>query len=306
MGGVLTGFSIIAFVIAVGYVIERFQICGPHARPVFNRTAFYVTNPALLFTVLAGADLHAAFSTVIRTSLISALACAAIYIVISRLFFRRKTAETTIGAMASSYVNANNIGIPVASYVLGDATYVAPVLLLQLIVFAPTALTVLDMTTRASVSLRSILTQPFRNPMIIASALGVVVSLTGVQLPDAVFEPFKMLGGAAVPLVLMAFGMSLSGSKPLQPGSGRREILTAALLKSVGMPTIAYVAGHFIFGASGHLLFVMVVLAALPAAQNIYNFADTYKRGETVARDSILISTIAAVPVLIVIAALLA
>lgn len=306
MGGVLTGFSIIAFVIAVGYVMERTQICGPHARPVFTRTAFYVTNPALLFTVLAKADLHAAFSTVIRISLISALVSAALYIGISRLFFRRSAAQTTIGALASSYVNANNIGIPVASYVLGDATYVAPVLLLQLIVFAPTALTVLDMTTRVSVSLRSILTQPFRNPMIIASAVGVVVSLTGVQLPDAVFKPFAMLGGAAVPLVLMAFGMSLSGSKPLQRGSGRKEILTAAFLKSVGMPLIAFLTAHFIFGASGHLLFVMVVLAALPAAQNIYNFADTYKRGGTVARDSILISTIAAVPVLIVIAAVLA
>ncbi|GAB3563170.1 AEC family transporter [Spelaeicoccus albus] len=306
MGGVLTGFSIIAFVIAVGYVIERFQICGPRARPVFNRTAFFVTNPALLFTVLAGADLHAAFSTVIRTSLISAVLSAAIFVGVSRLFFRRKAAETTIGALASSYVNANNIGIPVASYVLGDATYVAPVLLLQLIVFAPTALTVLDMTTRASVSLRAILTQPFRNPMIIASAVGVVVSLTGVHLPDPVFEPFKLLGGAAVPLVLMAFGMSLSGSKPLKAGSGRKEILTAAALKSVGMPAIAFVSGHFLFGASGHLLFVMVVLAALPGAQNIYNFADTYSRGQTIARDSILLTTIAAVPVLIVIAAFLA
>lgn len=306
MGGVLTGFSIIAFVIAVGYLIERFQICGPRARPVFNRTAFYVTNPALLFTVLARADLHDAFSTVVWTSLISAVASAAVFIIASRLFFKLKVPETTIGSLAAGYVNANNIGIPVASYVLGDATYVAPVLLLQLIVFAPTALSVLDMTTRTKVSIRAIVTQPFRNPMIIASAVGVVVSLTGVRLPDAVFEPFKLLGGAAVPLVLMAFGMSLSGSKPLRPGSGRREILTAATLKAVGMPLFAYLAGHYIFDASGHLLLVMVVLAALPGAQNVYNFADTYSRGQTLARDSLLLTTAAAVPVLIVIAALLA
>jgi predicted permease len=303
---VVVGFAIIVFVIVVGYVVARLGVGGPNAGSVLNRIAFFVTNPALLFTVLAKADLHVVFSSFVAIAGISAVVSAALYVGASRVFFRRPVAETTLGALASGYVNANNIGIPVAVYVLGNASYVAPVLLLQLLIFAPAALTVLDGSTRGSMSVGSILTQPFRNPMIIASLAGVVVALTGVRLPQAVFEPFVLLGGAAVPLVLMAFGMSLYGSRPLRAGSGRGEIFVASLLKSVIMPVVAYLLAHLAFGLTGPHLLAAVVLAALPSAQNVYNFASRYERGETMARDAVLLTTILAIPVLVIIAALLA
>ncbi|WP_431278725.1 AEC family transporter [Leifsonia poae] len=306
MGGVVVGFAIIAFVIFVGYLAARFGIGGPHAPFVLNRIAFFITNPALLFVTLAKADLHVVFSTQLLVGAIAALAAAGIFVLLSRLFFRRPVAETTIGALGSGYVNANNIGLPVAVYVLGSASYVAPVLLLQLIVFAPIALTVLDVSSRGSVSVRSILTQPIRNPMIIASLLGILVDVSGIQLPDAVFQPFVLLGGAAVPLVLMAFGMSLRGSRPLRADEGRAEILTASLLKSAVMPVVAYLVATLAFGLHGQALFAAVALSALPTAQNVYNFASRYERGVPVARDTVLLTTLLAIPALLLIAALLA
>lgn len=306
MAGVLTGFGIIAFVILVGYLAGRFRVGGPTAPYVLNRIAFFVTNPALLFVTLAHADLKVVFSTQLVVAAIAALAAAGLFLLLSRLFFRRPAAETTIGTLGSGYVNANNIGLPVAVYVLGSASYVAPVLLLQLIVFAPIALTVLDISSRGTVSVWSILTQPVRNPMIIASLLGILVDVLHIPIPAAVYQPFELLGGAAVPLVLMAFGMSLHGSRPLQAGNGRAEIATAVLLKSVGMPLVAFVVARFAFGLEGHALFAAVALAALPTAQNVYNFAARYERGMPVARDIVLLTTLFAVPVLLVIAALLA
>ncbi|MEY9952254.1 AEC family transporter [Leifsonia sp. EB34] len=306
MAGVLTGFGIIAFVILVGYLAGRFRVGGPTAPYVLNRIAFFVTNPALLFVTLAHADLKVVFSTQLLVAAIAAVVAAGLFLLLSRLFFRRPAAETTIGTLGSGYVNANNIGLPVAVYVLGSASYVAPVLLLQLIVFAPIALTVLDITSRGTVSLRSILTQPVRNPMIIASLLGILVDVLHIPIPAAVYQPFELLGGAAVPLVLMAFGMSLHGSRPLQAGHGRAEIATAVVIKSVGMPLVAFAVARFAFGLEHHALFAAVALAALPTAQNVYNFAARYERGMPVARDIVLLTTLFAVPVLLVIAALLA
>lgn len=306
MGGVLTGFGIIAFVILVGYVAGRLRIGGPTAPYVLNRIAFFVTNPALLFVTLAHADLRVVFSTQLLVAAIAAVASAAVFVALSRAFFRSPAPETTIGALGAGYVNANNIGIPVAVYVLGSASYVAPVLLLQLIVFAPIALTILDTTSRGTMSVRSILTQPIRNPMIIASVLGILVDVSGIRLPDAVYQPFELLGGAAVPLVLMAFGMSLVGSKPLQPGTGRTPIVVAVALKSAVMPLLAFLVARFVFELEGQPLFAAVALAALPTAQNVYNFAARYERGMPVARDIVLFTTIFAVPSLLVIAALLA
>ena len=306
MLGVLTGFSIIAVVIAVGYLAGRFGIVGDNARQVFSRTAFFVTNPALLFTVIAASDVREIFSSFVLIALISAVVVAALYVAASRLFFRRDAAQTSVGAMASLYVNANNIGIPVAVYVLGDAAYVAPVILLQMIVFTPISLSILDLSSGGRVSLVSVLTQPVRNPVIIASILGVIVAALGIRLPDPVLAPLELLGGAAVPLVLMAFGMSLHGMRPFRAGSGRLEIVVATFLKSVVMPVVAYLVARFLFGATGPALFAAVVMAALPTAQNVFLFASRYDRGVAVARDVVLLSSVAAIPVLVVAAALLA
>jgi len=306
MVGVLTGFGIIGAIILTGYLVGRSGVLGEHGRFVLGRAAFYVLAPALLFTVLADADVHVLFSSLLPVSLIAAAVVGLAFALVARLVWRRPVSETVVGTLASGYVNANNIGIPVAVYVLGDPAYSAPVVLLQLLVFAPVALTILDIQDRGTVSVRRILVQPFTNPIIIASALGLLLAVLGVHLPDAVMEPFRLVGAAMVPVVLMTFGMSLHGQRPLAPGTARRDVLLASALKLVAMPLVAWSAGHFLFGLTGKPLFVVTVLAALPAAQNVFNYAQRYERGEVLARDVVLITTVLSVPVLFVIAALLA
>ena len=123
---------------------------------------------------------------------------------------------------------------------------------------------------------------------------------------DPVVEPFRLLGAAAVPTVLFVFGLSLHGRRILEPGSGRRDVLLAVILKSIVMPLVAWGVGALVFGLEGVALFTVVVLAALPTAQNVYTYAARYQTAMPLARDSGLITTALAVPILIVIAALLA
>jgi predicted permease len=306
VGGVLIGFAIIAVVILTGYLIARFGVVGPEAHQVLSRLAFFVLSPALLFTVLAEADLHALFSTQLPVAAVAAAVPMAVFLVVALVVWRRKVPEATIGALASGYLNANNIGIPVAAYVVGDAAASAPVILLQLVVIAPIALTVLDVTTSGRVSIGRILSQPVRNPLIIGSLLGLLVALSGVELPEPVLAPFELVGAAAVPVILINFGMSLHGRRLLDTPGSRRDVVLAVVLKLVVMPVVAWAAARFLFGLEGHALFVAVVLAALPAAQNVFNYAQRYRRGETLARDAVLLSTLMSLPVIVVVAALLA
>ena len=306
MGGVVVGFAIIGFVILVGYVVGRTGVLGEHARFVLGRAAYYVLSPFLLFTVLSEADVHVLFSSLLVVSLIAAAVSGLVFAVIARAVWKRPASETVIGSLASGYVNANNIGIPVALYVLGDPAYSAPVVLLQLLVFAPIALTILDVQDRGAVSARRILLGPLTNPIIVASALGVLLAVLAVKLPEAVMEPFRLIGGAAVPVVLLAFGMSLHGQRPLAPGSSRRDVILASALKLALMPLVAWLVGGPLFHLASPQLFAVVVLAALPTAQNVFNYAQRYERGEILARDVVLVTTVLCVPVLVLIAALLA
>jgi len=305
MTGVLVGFAIIGFIIAVGYLVGRLGILGASAGFVLNRIVFFVLLPCLLFTVLESAKVSSLFSSLMVVSLVAALVAFTAYIAVAKFAWRRDLPEIVVGMLGAGYVNANNIGIPVAVYVLGSAAYSAPVVLLQLLVFAPIALTILDVCTTGRVSVGRVLLKPLTNPLIIGSALGVLLAITGWHPPAEVLKPFELLGGAAVPVVLLAFGMSLHGQKLLQAGSGRRDVLVASAIKLVGMPVAAWLLGHFVFGVHGHPLFVVVALAALPTAQNVFNYAQRYSRGEIIARDTVLITTIGSIPVLVVVAALL-
>ena len=302
MGGVVSGILIVSAVIAIGYLAARFRILGPEVQGALTRTAFYITNPALLYTVVAGSDIRAALGTDAPLALLSAAAVGLLYWLLSFLFFRRPAAETAVGAMASSYANANNIGIPVSLYAVGTAQHVAPVLLVQLLVLAPFYLTLLGIFGGARISWKKVLLQPLSNPMIIASALGVVVALTGWQEPDLLQKPIDMLAGGAVPMVLLAFGLSLAGRAPLQKDDGRTETLVATFLKIAGMPAIVWLLGRFVFGLEGQHLLASVIMAALPTAQNVFLFASPYGRGMTVARDVILCTTILCVGTLLVVA----
>jgi malonate transporter and related proteins len=306
MGGVLIGFAIIAFVIGVGYLVGRIGLLGEGASAVLGRIAFFVLSPALLFTVLAEADVGRLFSRLLPVSVIASSAVILIFLVLALAVWRRAVPEATVGALASGYGNANNIGLPVSVYVLGDAASSAPVILFQLVVLAPIALTVLDLTTSGTPSLRRVLLQPVRNPLIIGALLGVIVAVSGLPVPDEVFAPFELIGAAAVPVVLISFGMSLHGSRPLAPGTARLDVIVASALKLAVMPVLAWAVGFWLFGLTGHDLFVVTVLAALPTAQNVFNYAQRYGRGVVLARDTTLITTALSIVVLVVVAALLA
>ncbi len=305
MTGVLIGFAIIGSVIALGYLIGRVKLLGDDPRHVLSRLVFFVLQPCLLFTVLADADVHVLFSSLLVISAIAAAAAIALHLAIMLSIGRRGVPQLTIGALAAAYVNGNNIGLPVAVYVLKDAAYVAPVLLLQLLVFMPIALTVLDASTGGKVSIGRTLLRPVTNPLIVASLVGVLLAVFDIRLPAPVMEPFTLVGAAAVPLVLISFGMSLHGERLLQPGTQRVDVLVASAIKLVIMPVIAFVLGRYAFHLSHYHLFAVVVLAGLPSAQNVFNYAQRYNVGEAMARDAVLITTVLAVPVLVGVAALL-
>ena len=304
VSGILTGFAVIGLAVIVGYVIARIDLLGEHARPVLSRLTYFVLSPFLLFVVLARADVKTLFSALLPVSMITAAIIIAGYALISRFLLRRPTAETVIGSLSAGQVNSNNIGIPISLYMLGDAAYSAPVILFQLLVLMPIALAILDAATSGSRSPRRILTQTAKNPMLTGSALGVLVAVLGIHLPPIVMDPLAFFAAACVPILLMSYGMSLYGQRVLTEPGRRIDVVIASALKLVIMPAIAWGVA-IAFRLPAEQVFIVVTLAALPTAQNVFNFAQRYGVGEILSRDVVFISTIGCLPVLFGVALLL-
>lgn len=305
MAGVLTGFAVILVVIAAGYFAALTGVVEGKNRLVLNRVAFFVASPALLFTIVARSDMRIMVSPVILVSAIVAITVAVLYLIYARVLQRGDLATTTLGAASSGYINVNNIGLPVGMYVIGEISYVPPLIILQVVFFAPIILAVLESTRGSKRGAAVALSRAITNPIIIATGLGVIVSATGWTPPPYIIDPLDMLGGAAIPLVLLSFGASFHGQRMLERGTGLRQVAVASVLKAVVAPILAWILAGPILGLDPHSVFAATVISALPTAQNMFNYAATYGKGEIIVRNIVFISTFASLPVILVIALLL-
>lgn len=219
MGEVVSGLAVFAVVIAVGWALVRFGAVPAGSDTILTGVCFYAATPALLVTTIGGADL----ATVVSRATLAGLLAETLGIVsawlVHRLALRRSVAESTIGALAAGYVNAANLGIPVLIVLLGDATAIAPILLLQLLVISPAAFAVLDVSTaRGAGPGPAVWTAPLRNPLLLGVVAGLVVNLTGWDAGAAagglVANSLSALGALAVTLMMLSLGMSLAASSP--------------------------------------------------------------------------------------------
>jgi malonate transporter and related proteins len=311
--GVLTGFATIGIIIGLGFLLAQLKILDTTAQGVLTRIAYYVASPALMVTVLGGTDAHRLLSANLIASLSSVVVAATIAVLLARLLWKREAGVVVIAAFCSAYVNAGNLGLPIAAYALGDAALIAPMLLAQLIILQPTGLAVLDAIThepspdisrRRALLIR--LTRPLRNPLAVGSLVGLTLALTGIKLPVIINAPLTLVGGIAVPSMLLAYGISLRLGP--RPGAGEPPIQvgTLVLIKLVVQPIAAYLIGAYAVGLEGRDLLAVTVIAALPTAQNVFTLAMRYDRGVILARDTIFVATLLSVPVILAITWLLA
>lgn len=285
----LSGFAPIWALTGVGYLVGRTRLLGPQAETVLNRFVFHVAMPAALFLMISRTPLDRFANPSMLAFAAGTAVATGLGLVAGRLLFHRKSGELAIGSMAAGYVNSANLGIPVAVQVLGDASFVAPVVLFQILVVTPAVLAVLD---SGAAGRRALLTLPVRNPILLATALGAVVSATGLHLPAEVNRSAEMLGGAGVPTALIALGMSLHNRPPAEGRSHRAETALTVAIKTLIQPLAALAVAGPVLHLSSHQLLTVVLFSALPTAQNVYTYAREYGQNSGLARDAVLWSTL--------------
>ena len=324
MADVVAGLAVFGAVIAVGWLLVRTRAVPADADGVLTRVCFFAATPALLVTTLSRADLTSVLSRSTAVAVAAELAAIVSAWCLHRLVLRRPTAEATIGALASGYVNAANLGIPVAVLVLGDAATIAPILLLQLLVLTPVTFTVLDaVTRRGNPSRLATLTVPLRNPLLWGVVAGTAANLGGANLTEwgggHPAQGLEMLGRVAVPLMMLSLGMSLAASRmraplpdgapavppePVHDAASRAALRWAVGWKLLVAPGLAGALGLGL-GLRGAELLVPVTTAALPTAQNVFMYASRYGAAKDLARDAVLLTTAGFVPVVLLAAAIL-
>ncbi len=185
-------------IVMIGYLYARLRSVNI---AFINSLTIEVFSPALLFSVLADQS----FNIIDYQSLVLA---AALMVFGSGLMVLPLTRwlglnpKTLIPSMM--FVNAGNMGIPVALFAFGELGLSAATLFL--IVVATLNFTLGIAMVDRSASWFGIL----KLPLFQATIAGLVVSLTPISLPTLLLTPIKMLGDCAIPMMLLSLGARLN------------------------------------------------------------------------------------------------
>lgn len=332
----IAAFGPIWILTAIGYLTRRRRLLADNMAEVLGQFVFHLAIPADLFLTLSRTSLSGLAGRPLAAFAVSTVALMGAGWFAAGRWFGRKPGERAIWSMASGYVNSANLGIPIATEVLGRASFVIEVLLMQTLVVTPIVLTVLDRHDDAAgrIRFRRIASLPLRNPVILASGLGVIASAAGFRLPTVLLDPMTLLGAAAVPTALIALGASLyrpparvrpaepgetyigketgpaeaGGSQPADPADPAEpalaELAVISVLKLAVQPAVA-LAAAIAFDLPHPELIAVVVCAGLPTAQNAFIYAQRYHAADSLASRSIMVTTTLSMATLIIIAALL-
>lgn len=307
-------FAPIWMITALGWGTMRFGVLTRATQQALANFTFVVAIPCVLFTSLVKVPLG---DLPLRP--LAAIAASTLLIGLSVYFAARRLMPgpdggRVIAAMASAYLNAGNLGVPVAVYVLDDVSLIMAVLVFQTMLLTPLIVGRLDASAHradaerraaetadgaegpvgatASSRWRRLAMLPLRTPVILGSMAGVTASAAGWLPPEWLLRPLELLGGAAVPAALFALGMSLHQTDASAWRLPGREVTVAVLLKVVAQPVAAYLIGRYLLDLDGTALLAVTLVAGLPTAQNTFVYASEFRASTALSRDAILFSSL--------------
>lgn len=117
-----------------------------------------------------------------------------------------------------------------------------------------------------------LIAQIIRNPFLIASVAGVVLSLLRVALPDALMLALAKLASAAVPLALLSIGAAMNWKALIYM---TRFQAALNVIKLFILPAVTWLVAD-IFGIATGPKMVLTLFAALPTASAAHVLASVY------------------------------
>lgn len=192
-----TVFPLIA-IVSVGYYYAKRHTVD---MTVANKINIDVFIPALIFSVLSEKSFNLPqFQGLAAAAVIVVLGSGLLLLPLCR--YLSISPKTFLPPMMFS--NSGNLGLPLMILAFGEQALSAAVILflVENLLHFTVGLYILDHRTNPFTVLKM--------PMIIATAAGLFVSLSGQYLPTTAMIPIDMLGKISIPLMLFALGVRLT------------------------------------------------------------------------------------------------
>lgn len=216
----------------------------------------------------------------------AAAACVSMVITLAAAYVLLRLAKLPIKTFlpALTWSNGGNIGLPLCLFAFGPQG-----LSLAIAYFTISSLS--NYTIAQGIAAGGMrFGQIMRMPIVYAIAVALLLVLTGTQMPVVAGRAVQLIGGIAVPLMLLSLGYSLAS---LTVASLNRSVLLS-LARLLGGFAIGWFTA-WLFGLEGVAKGVLIIESAMPVAVLNYLFAARYDNQPQEVAGLVVISTILAV-----------
>lgn len=248
-------------VVMAGFLYAR--KCNPDMAAA-NRMNIEIFMPALIFTALAGKSFNLADNVPIALGTLVVVAGSG---VLAWPLARLLNVDPRALASTAMFNNVGNMGLPLMLFTFGEQALGAAVVLLLI-------LTVLQFA--ASPWLLGGKFSPgalWREPFLLAAALGVAVSLSGIALWPPLLSACKLLADISLGLMIFSLGVRLASTRV---GSMLRIGIAGAIVTPATGMLFAWLFGS-LAGLSKPDMDILFLFGALPPAVSCFIFADRYR-----------------------------
>lgn len=280
--------------ILVGYLAVRAQVLGAEARRSFSTLLVNIVVPAMIvdsYLIPFDPDILA---NLVRTALVSTGALL-IGLGIALLATRRmQSPDRPILRFAITFSNAGYMGFPLIEALFGaeGLLYASIFNTFFNILIWTAGIALLDPGAKGANPVRELV----KKPALLAVALGLVLYLGRVPVPDLIAQPIGLLGGMNTPLSMLITGIIIATSD-LKAVIRRGALWQTILLRMLAVPAAAVLL-CLATGTGGMVGAVIILLEACPCAAITSVFAVQYRYDEQLAAGAVVVSTLLSIAAL--------
>lgn len=248
----------------VAIIIVLGAVFGPRLKAdvgTLSRLAYWVFGPALVFSILADADLQGSVMIKLALAAVAGMAAAALVGVIWARVIGASFDVTAAVAMTSAYGNVGNTGLAIVIFALGDDAAAAAGVLMVTINLMGLVLGV-SLAQARTTSPAAALLRGISAPMSIAGIIALIINFAGISLPQLITRSVGLMGDGLIPMMLFTLGLQLVQSgKP----SWTSDLGAILLAKLAVAPVVAGLVAAAL-GLTGDNLDAVIIQSAMPPA----------------------------------------
>lgn len=258
-------------IMALGYGTRRLGWIRREEIFAINKIAFRIFLPCLLYYNVYCSDLSGSFDPLLMAYAVGGVLLT-FGLSLGYTLLTEKLPERR-GVMIQGMFRSNYVimGIPVATALLGSDQLGTVSILIAVVVplFNMLAVVVLEVFRGQKPKPLHVLGQIVKNPLVIASALGILTLAAGIRLPHILERTIQNVSAIASPLQLFLLGafFQFSGLKTY-----RRELVTVSAAKLIISPGLFLGLGALL-GFRGVAFVSLIGIFASPTAVNSFTMA---------------------------------